>query len=220
MCAAASAKEPNVMKKSSSLDILSPWSPPPVFCLLVSVVLFSEEGGAFVRREQGRPHKAGGGVGGGGCHNKQKQRSNPPKSNQEPLIRALNSDWVPWERLIQSGRRQPRMGLGQFRRFFFVVVIVVVVVVCFPLSFCSHLWTQLYQLKDDPIQRPSLSFYSPLVFGRTHLWASIHAILSVDEQSVPFTPLTLHEQCARAPRCFPFSNGIRRDASTKHCNTR
>lgn len=38
---------------------------------------------------------------GGRCHNKQKQHSNPPKSNQEPLIHALNGDWVPWDWRIQ-----------------------------------------------------------------------------------------------------------------------
>lgn len=50
----------------------------------------------------------------GRCHNKQKQHSNPPKSNQEPLIHALNGDWVPWEWLIQYGHRQHDRGLQQF----------------------------------------------------------------------------------------------------------
>lgn len=196
----ASAKEHNVTKKSSSLDVLSQWSPPPV---PVSSLLSS----SFPRRwclcQTGarRPYKAGvGGGGGGGCHNKQKQRGNPPKSNQEPLIHALNRDWVPWERLIQSGHRQPHMALQQFRR-------------SPPPSFCSHLWTQLYQLIDDTIQFLQPCFFVFLI-SRTHYWASINDILSVDEQTVPFTPVTLHCQCTHALRCFSFSKGIKKDAST------
>lgn len=144
MHTAASAKEHNVMKKSSSLDVLSQWSPPPV---PVSSFLSS----SFPRRwclcQTGarRPHKACV-WGGKRCHNKQKQRSNPPKSNQEPLIHALNRDWVPWERLIQSGHRHT-WAFNNSGAFFS------------PLWFSSHLWTQPYQLKDDTIQQPSLSFY-------------------------------------------------------------
>lgn len=172
----------------------------PHFCLL----LF-QGGGAFVRWEQGDLTKRGGG---GACHNKQKQRSNPPKSNQEPLIHALNRDWVPWERLIQSGHRQPHMGLQKFRCFFFFL---------FPL-------TVLFSPLDSALsaQRSSsrLKVFTAIFFfliWRTHLWASINDILYVDEQSVPFTPVTLHCQSIRAPRCFSFS---KKDASTEQLKTR
>lgn len=118
----------------------------PHFCL----PLF-QEGGAFVRQKQGDLKKQG--VEGGHVTTNKNSAVTPPKSNQEPLIHALNRHWVPWERLIQSGHRQPRTGLRQFRLFFPL------------LSFCSHFWTQLYLLKDHAIHQPSLSFYVPLFFS-------------------------------------------------------
>lgn len=110
---------------------------------------------------------------GGRCHNKQKQRRNPPKSNQDPLIPALNRDWVPRERLIQAGGGLPDPA--------------------FPIrrdsssSFSSHLWT----LSAPPWHHPAAHF--------NFLWPFLlfHVVISWIQGL--FRPLLLHSRCSR---CF------------------
>lgn len=60
----------------------------------------------------------------GRCHNKQKHHSYPPpppKSNQEPLIHAMNGDWVPWEWLIQWDHRRHHWDLHNSTVYFSII---------------------------------------------------------------------------------------------------
>lgn len=102
----------------------------------------------------------------GRCHNKQKRHSKPPKSNQEPLIHALNGDWVPWEWLIHWGHRQHDRGLynsagciGPYH------------------SVLTFRLDAIYQLKDDTIITPNIL---GLFISLIHLCASINDSFSCD----------------------------------------
>lgn len=92
-----------------SLDGSSQWPPPPPPSPKFLSPRFSLPPSEEVAPLSGRSTETSQSE--GRCHNKQKQHSNPPKSNQEPLIHPLNGDWVPWEWLIQYDHRQHDRGI-------------------------------------------------------------------------------------------------------------
>lgn len=150
MCTTEDAKEHNVMKKSSSLDVLSQWSPPPGS---VSSFLSSSLPRRWCLCQTGarRPQKAGGG--GGGHVTTNKNSAVTPRN----LIRNhWFTLWIETEYLESGSSSQ---ATDRHTRAFNNSDAPPHP----PSSFCSHLWTRLYQFEDDMIQQPSLSFYSTII---------------------------------------------------------